>query len=338
MMSGDFSTGPVRSQAGFTLIELLVALVVTGIIVAAAYSIQIQASQSFSVQDRVAEMQQELRIASNSIVKDLQMTGYKVPGRQGLGFMSGAPGSIGIDQDGDGTADLVMVMDGNGTSKTDAVEIWKGGALPIDIVSYNAPAATAFVNAGCGLTAGQVVMALSAAGTDYSVFQVSSVTTGIAGGTLDRIGFAPGQSPLNTSQGLSADYTGGQIVSFTSLVYYIDWVDTDGDGVLDTPELIRNVNGAANVVARNIEDLQLQYGIDTNNDNVVDSWVDDPSANLTQVRSVQVALLARTSRPDRFFNGGAFAALYNGNAHAADGRRRRVLTTRVFMPNMQFVN
>ncbi len=214
MMSNKTFAEDIRKEDGFTIVELLITLIVTGILLAAAYSVQIQASQSFSVQDRVSEMQQNLRIASSSIVRDLQMTGYKVPNQQGLGYMAGFPGKI--DLDGDGVADLQMDngMGGN-TSNTDAVEIWEGGTLPIEIISYNAPAAAAFVNAGSGLIKGQVVMALSQDSTNYYVFQVSNVTAGISGGTQDLIVFAPGTSPLNTPQGLAADYTGGQITTFT---------------------------------------------------------------------------------------------------------------------------
>ena len=53
----------LRKRSGFTLVELLVALALAGLVSAAIYNIYISQNKSYAVQERVAEMQQNLRVA-----------------------------------------------------------------------------------------------------------------------------------------------------------------------------------------------------------------------------------------------------------------------------------
>jgi prepilin-type N-terminal cleavage/methylation domain-containing protein len=61
---------------GVTLIELLVALVISGIIVAAIYRLFVAQTRSYTVQDQVAEVQQNVRNAVELLVRDIRMAGF----------------------------------------------------------------------------------------------------------------------------------------------------------------------------------------------------------------------------------------------------------------------
>ena len=63
------------NDKGVTLIELLVGLVVTGLVVAGFYRIFIAQSKAYAVQDQVAEVQQNVRLGMDILVKDLMSTG-----------------------------------------------------------------------------------------------------------------------------------------------------------------------------------------------------------------------------------------------------------------------
>ncbi len=63
-------------EKGVTLIELLIALVISGIIVAAIYRMFVAQTRSYTVQDQVAEVQQNVRNAMERMVKDLRMAGF----------------------------------------------------------------------------------------------------------------------------------------------------------------------------------------------------------------------------------------------------------------------
>lgn len=66
-------------QRGFTLVEILIVMVIFSIVVAAIYSLYLVHLKTAMKQDEVVEVQQNLRIAMDSISRDLKMAGVLVP-------------------------------------------------------------------------------------------------------------------------------------------------------------------------------------------------------------------------------------------------------------------
>jgi prepilin-type N-terminal cleavage/methylation domain-containing protein len=64
------------NEKGVTLIELMVALVICGIIVAAIYRLFVAQARSYTVQDQVAESQQNVRNAMELLLRDIRMAGF----------------------------------------------------------------------------------------------------------------------------------------------------------------------------------------------------------------------------------------------------------------------
>ena len=71
--------GIIRKDSGFTLIELLVALVVSSALIAALYRTLISQQKTYSVQEQVAETQQNLRVAIDQMTREIRMAGYGKP-------------------------------------------------------------------------------------------------------------------------------------------------------------------------------------------------------------------------------------------------------------------
>ena len=67
------------NRKGFTLIELMVALVLSFILVGAIYGTFTSQQKSYTVQDQVAEAQQNARMAMNILMRDIRMAGYGMP-------------------------------------------------------------------------------------------------------------------------------------------------------------------------------------------------------------------------------------------------------------------
>lgn len=61
---------------GITLIELLVALVITGTLVGAVYRTFIGQQKTYTVQEQVVDMQQNVRAAINRMMTDIRMAGF----------------------------------------------------------------------------------------------------------------------------------------------------------------------------------------------------------------------------------------------------------------------
>jgi prepilin-type N-terminal cleavage/methylation domain-containing protein len=65
------------NKKGVTLIELLVVLVISGIVIGGVYRVFISQTKAYSVQDGVAEIQQDVRGAMEIMVRDIRMAGFQ---------------------------------------------------------------------------------------------------------------------------------------------------------------------------------------------------------------------------------------------------------------------
>jgi prepilin-type N-terminal cleavage/methylation domain-containing protein len=65
-----------RKKRGLTLVELIIALVLSSILIAALYRVFISQQRIFMVQDQVADIQQNVRIAIGQMTKEIRMAGY----------------------------------------------------------------------------------------------------------------------------------------------------------------------------------------------------------------------------------------------------------------------
>jgi len=66
-------------QKGLTLVELMVALVLSFILISAIYRGFTSQHKAYTVQDQVAEAQQNARMAMNILVRDIRMAGHGMP-------------------------------------------------------------------------------------------------------------------------------------------------------------------------------------------------------------------------------------------------------------------
>jgi prepilin-type N-terminal cleavage/methylation domain-containing protein len=67
----------ILNKKGVTLIELLVVLVISAIVIGSIYKVFIAQTKAYTVQDQVAEVQQDVRGAMEIMVRDIRMAGYQ---------------------------------------------------------------------------------------------------------------------------------------------------------------------------------------------------------------------------------------------------------------------
>lgn len=85
---------------GFSLIELLIAIAISGIVLGAVSSLFIMQNKSYSVQEQVAEMQQNARAAMDIMTREIRMAGPA-----STGIVSATANSINFTQDINGDGD-----------------------------------------------------------------------------------------------------------------------------------------------------------------------------------------------------------------------------------------
>jgi prepilin-type N-terminal cleavage/methylation domain-containing protein len=66
----------LKENKGITLIELLVALVITGILITAIYRTFIGQQKTYTVQEEVVDMQQNVRATINHMMTEIRMAGF----------------------------------------------------------------------------------------------------------------------------------------------------------------------------------------------------------------------------------------------------------------------
>lgn len=67
----------IANKKGVTLIELLIVLVISAIVIGGVYKVFIAQTRAYTVQDQVAEVQQDVRGAMEIMVRDIRMAGFQ---------------------------------------------------------------------------------------------------------------------------------------------------------------------------------------------------------------------------------------------------------------------
>src|SRR4030042_677723 len=106
---------------GFTLLEVLVVILILGIVMAGVYSVYTSQQKSFLIQEDVAEMQQNLRAAMFSMVREIRLAGCNPTGKATAGIVTANVNSIAITMDISGNNPNVDPPDGDTNDPNEAV-------------------------------------------------------------------------------------------------------------------------------------------------------------------------------------------------------------------------
>lgn len=66
----------MKNQRGVTLIELLIALAISAILIAGIYRVFIYHQRTYTTQEGVADIQQNVRVAVNKMIREIRMAGF----------------------------------------------------------------------------------------------------------------------------------------------------------------------------------------------------------------------------------------------------------------------
>ena len=247
-------TQPQRNQAGLTMVELLVALAIGSFLIIGAVQIYNQSRQAFVVNESIARVQETAQFAMDTIEADLRMASnwgrnsrpLSVEGRAISG--NGNPNSLAEPTDcGVGWAlDLAQTLDGENDDFT----------LPCSVVGGLQPNSDSFT-----------VRRATVQPQPLQGGRLQIQTTRIQGRLFDDGSIPPGFSP--------ADSTTHNLIVNT---YY---VAADSALIPGAPTLRRKTLGTAagapvvldQEIAPGVESIQIQLGVDVNEDNTVDRYV-----------------------------------------------------------------
>jgi prepilin-type N-terminal cleavage/methylation domain-containing protein len=330
----------LKHKSGFTLVELMMSIVI--LLIVLVYMTQAFTAQqkTYVVVDQVTEAQQNMRAVADLVERDIRRSGYMVPPHAAVcGFdATGGPDTLFVSN-----TDAIRTMfqleganedlSGNyGAPVTGVTAAWSASGasfdLPLDRLWVDVPAD------GDDFVVGGGVIVVNRLEEDGKL--ACGVIRSITGTTL-RVNF--GSTSIGPV-GLNAD-----VVAVPANVYQL----TPAAG--NVPSMLRR-NGV--LLAKDVEDFQVTYYFDLDDDRVVDggelfgdagSAVADafaepaatfPDASLLREVQVNVVTVTRADDPNQEFNLGAGQVTGNRNAGSlpsGDGKRRRVSTARVRLRN-----
>jgi len=141
-----------KVQQGFTLVELMVTLVIAFIITGAAYAAYIVQQKNYTVQEQVAEVQQNIRNGVEIMSREMRMAGYDptFSGEYGIDEATAARFKFTADLCGDGgtpaTAEasscgipekyLYELYDSSGDGTVDSLRRTAGGSAVAENIEY----------------------------------------------------------------------------------------------------------------------------------------------------------------------------------------------------------
>jgi len=319
-------------QSGFTLVEIMVAMLLSLILGVAIVTVFVNNSHSFSQDDNVMRMQDDARFALQQIAFDLSMAGHYAELLSPEAVTLDTSLAIGLDCGPTGITNWSYLTTQPATGESLSV-------IGIDNV-----------------TSAQVV-------ADHSCFLADEVAPGTDVVSIKRVAgaeaavFRDGAVYLRTNGTVGLLYrqplTGTPAVpialprtewEYRPAIYYIrQYAYNLGDNI---PTLCRKVLGGAGpsmlteCIATGIEDLQVEYGIDTNGDGNPNAYMSAPTlTDLQTVVSARIYLLARTTDIDvRHTNQKTFSIGNAPDYTPNDSFHRRVYSTTVAIQNIRSMN
>ena len=282
---------------GFSLVELVVAMAISLVVMAGVYKVYVTQQDSYLLQERIAEMQQNARTAKYVLVRDIRMVGYN-PTRKvssavfKTSFVERLPGD-GLD-DGDpdktstGANSIAFTLDDNGNGVLDA----------------NFDEQIAFRVAGGNLQRFDV-----ASGDNGAWLKVVE--------NIEALGFA---------YAFDGDGDGNIDISANGhIIWAIDGDDSDTD---ERPNI--NLDGNDDGVIDAGDDTNGDKLIDDN-----DAGTPLPApVELDKIVAVRIWLLAKTGQSDRRYTGSETYVVGNRILPRNDQNRRNLVTTTVKCRNM----
>ncbi len=212
----------VKKDRGLTLMELLVALAMSSILIAALYRTFVGQQKTYTVQEEVVDMQQNVRVAVREMVKEIRMAGF-------------------------GNVDMVLPVTFGAVTFNNILNPDTPGANSITIVSALENSATV-----TAVPAKNQIIVSSVAGFDTGDKRYISIG-GLESHIITNVDSTSGTLTLSENL-IYNPPVNTPVFGIRAITYQ---VVTPAGG---TPTLMRNDNmGGSNALADNIGNLQFQY-------------------------------------------------------------------------------
>jgi type IV pilus assembly protein PilW len=319
-------------QQGLGLVELMIAMTLSLLLSVAVITVFTANSRSFNQDENALRMQDDARHALREIAFELSMAGHYADLL--------IPGSVTPDDSLTLTTDCGPIGADDWMYQT----VLPGTDQFLSVVAVdNASSADAAANFSC------IDASEFEDGTDIvSIKRVAGIRAAVPsnGRVYLRTNGTVGllfQEPMMGAPAITVPVPRSDWEYRPNIFFIRNYADVPGDGV---PTLCRKVMSGATpgmtteCLATGIENLQVEYGIDTDGNGNANVFLPNPTiAQMQTVMSARIFVLARTLENDiRYDNDKTYnvsnAAAFSPN----DGFHRRVVSTTVSIQNIRSLN
>lgn len=357
-MSNFRGTLTVKPQGGLTLVELLIALVMGLVLLAGVITVFVANKQTYRHQDALARLQENGRFAINRLERDIRRANatfgcepaniINTLNDLNTGSSSGCPGTSLVPIGGApifGQDNVSNVSVGGKAVKdgTDTLQILIGVGGQCKILQHGPlSSAQLKVDGNCSqLKDFDIVMVVNDLTCERAaVFQITN-TNAKPEGNNHHVEVVHNQGvgfPGNCQKEFQDVYEGGYMIQIAYRTYFI------GTGASGLPALfVYDAGGGTSQppqeLVEGVEDMQLLFGVDTDNDNarMVDSYLTaaqvEAAGQWELVRSVRPNLLLQSVDANALAEANDiitdFLGFHDWNVNADDKRWRQVYTATV---------
>lgn len=325
--SGDKYPG--REQ-GFSLIELMIALLLGIVLTTGIIGVYIQSKRNYSYEDETARLQENGRYAINMLRNELTQAGFWGGRLDTIPAVAVSSGCVGTDDWVLDVEDPIDFIDDFVSSLTTTKGEDIGSCLTsseiqagTDIVSLKRTAGRATLKNGAFPTG------VTAADTSQWYLRVEDYGLSVSWSYLGSTGVIP-SAEIGTDTGF--DYW----EYYTKIFYIRNFAETAGDGIptLAVERLVGDSMVTAALV-RGVEDMQIEFGIDTDANDTPNQYKPTPTASdLDNIVSARIYLLLRSEFELPGYNNTKIYTLGPKILPAKDdGFLRKVYSTTVQMRN-----
>lgn len=315
-----------RCQRGMSLIELMIAMTLGIFIVLGITTLFVQNKQSYRQDEMLARMQEDARYALNTMVSDIELIGFwtDVHNPTNTTAMSGLPA---------------------GPESCNGSTVWMYTPT-VPVVAFESSSGSINTRFGCisngDHQANSDAIAINRTlGTAISQKDIDSGTAALESDVIYMM--SNGMNGALMQDGMTVPGMGGTISywQYVPRVYYVrNHSFAAGDGIPSLCHYEINYSGTPDMeetcIARGVESLQVEYGIDLTGDGVANRYLANPTvAQLNNgLVSVRVHLLMRSVERDPNYTNNKTYTLGNlVNYEPKDNFYRRVYTTTVLVRN-----
>lgn len=322
-----------RVRNGFTLVELMISIVLGLVLTVVVAEVYLNSKKTYRVSDNLSRVQENGRYFLEELGRDIRMAGFIGCAKSAPITNNAVPATsawLAFSQAVNGY-ELPSVPGGLTTAEvlagTDVIKVQR--AIGSDTrLTGNMGVVNANVQIGSNpdnFVVDDILLVADCTAAD--IFRANNVSSG--SGTVTISHSAASNSSVNLSKPYGLD---AEIMRLSTNIYYI------GTGASGCPAntLCRKVLSGITLVAQplidNAENLQIEYGEDTNADSTADKFVNAASVTTwDNIVSVRFSLLLRTG--ESTLADSAQTYTFRGTTYPASRYLRRVYTETVTLRN-----